>query len=88
MTMFRLGQPVHVRNADDAPIPGHYELEVRSDTGEALRRFVTDKGRAEILRRLDDGRPDVTAEEVDELTVEPDLGVLLDRMDREAGEGA
>ena len=53
----------------------------------SVRRFLTDKGRAEMLRLMDDGRRDISEEELSELTTEPDLAVLLDRMDREAGEG-
>jgi hypothetical protein len=53
-----------------------------------LRRFATDKGRAEIFRRLDEGHPDITPDEFDHLTVAPDMDALLERMDREAGDGA
>jgi hypothetical protein len=88
MVTFRLTQPIHVRNADDAPIPGHYELDVEVDDGRVLRRFATDKGRAEILRRLDAGDPDITQNQLDELTVVPDMNALVDRMGHEAGDGA
>jgi len=88
MVTFRLTQPVHVRNVEHAPIPGHYELDVEADDGRTLRRFATDKGRAEILRRLDKGLHDITQDEFDDLTVLPDMDALLERMDREAGEGA
>jgi len=71
-----------------APIPGHYELDVEVDDGRTLRRFATDKGRAEIFRRLDEGLHDITQEEFDHLTVVPDMDALLARMDREAGDGA
>ena len=87
MDSFRLTDPVHVLDDDDAPIPGHYELDVVSPDGERRRRYLTDKGRAEVLRLLDEGTDEVSAEELDDLTVEPDLGTLLARMDREAGEG-
>jgi hypothetical protein len=85
---FRLSEPVHVRNDDDAPIPGHYEIDVVGPDGASARRFLTDKGRAEVLRLLDAGRHDVSEQELGDLTVEPDLGALLERMDREGGEGA
>lgn len=88
MVTFRLGEPFHVRNAEGAPIPGHYELDLEVDDGRTLRRFVTDKGRAEILRRLDEGLHDITQDEFDDLTVEPDMDALLERMGWEAGEGA
>jgi len=88
MATFRLTQPIHVRNPEHAPVPGHYELEVEIDDGRILRRFATDKGRAEILRRLDDGRPDITQDELDDLTVVPDMNALVERMGHEAGDGA
>jgi hypothetical protein len=88
MATFRLTQPVHVRNTEHAPIPGHYELDVEAGDGRTLRRFATDKGRAEILRRLDDGLPDITQDELDELTVVPDMDALVERMGHEAGDGA
>ena len=88
MVTFRLTEPFHVRNAEGAPIPGHYELDVEVDDGRTLRRFATDKGRAEIFRRLDDGLHDITQDEFDHLTVAPDMDALLERMDREAGDGA
>ena len=71
-----------------APIPGHTSSTVEVDDGRTLRRFATDKGRAEILRRLDEGLDDVTQDEFDDLTVLPDMDALLERMGREAGEGA
>ena len=84
---FRVTEPVHIRRDDGAPIPGHYEMEVVSRDGRRLRRFLTDKGRAQVLRLLDAGQQELSQEEIADLTVEPDLDVLLQRMDREAGEG-
>ena len=88
MVTFRLTEPFHVRNAEGAAIPGHYELDVEVDDGRTLRRFTTDKGRAEIFRRLDEGLHDITQDELDHLTVAPDMDALLEKMDREAGVGA
>ena len=88
MATFRLTQPFHVRNGEEAPLPGHYELDVEVDDGRTLRRFATDKGRAEILRRLDDGLPAITQDELDDLTVVPDMNALVERMGHEAGDGA
>jgi hypothetical protein len=87
MNGFQLTDPGHVVD-HDAPIQGHYEIEVIAPDGESRRRFLTDKGRAEVLRLIDEGRREVSEEELEELTTEPDLGALLARMDREAGEGA
>jgi hypothetical protein len=80
--------PVHELDDDDAPIPGHYEIEVWAADGEPQRRFLTDRGRAEMLRLMDDGRREISEQELNDLTTEPDLATLLARMDREAGEGA
>jgi hypothetical protein len=89
MTGFSLrGGPVHVLDDDEAPLPGHYEVEVWTSDGEPLRRFLTDKGRAALLRLLDEGRSHISEEELNGLTTAPDLAALLDRMGREAGEGA
>jgi hypothetical protein len=85
---FHVSEPVHIRRDDGAPIPGHYEMEVVDADGRRLRRYLTDKGRAEVLRLLDAGRDALSEEQLADLTVEPDLDVLLERMDREAGEGA
>jgi hypothetical protein len=73
---------------DDAPIPGHYEIDVWTADGKPRRRYLTDKGRAEMLRLMDDGRREISEEEFNDLTTEPDLATLLAKMDREAGEGA
>lgn len=89
MTAFGLREgPFHVLDDHDAQLPGHYEIEVWPPNGEPRRRFLTDKGRAEMLRLMDDGRREISDEELHDLTTEPDLASLLARMDREAGEGA
>jgi hypothetical protein len=88
MKTFKLGEPKHVLDDDDARLPGHYEIEVWSDDGALIRRFLTDKGRAAILRLLDEGTHEISEEQLSEHTVAPDLGALLDRMGQEAGEGA
>jgi hypothetical protein len=89
MTAFGLRDgPVHVLDDDEGPLPGHYEIEVWAANGEPQRRFLTDKGRAEMLRLMDDGRREISEQELHDLTTEPDLATLLARMDREAGEGA
>jgi hypothetical protein len=77
-----------VLDDEDAPLPGHYEVEVWTCDGEPVRRFVTDKGRAALLRLMDEGRTEISEDEVNELTTAPDLASLLDRMGSEAGDGA
>lgn len=89
MTTYRIeGPPAFVEDGGDAPLPGHYEGEFTTDAGERVRRFLTDKGRTEVLRALDDGDTVLSEEAFDQHTVEPDLDTLVRRMGREAGEGA
>lgn len=73
---------------DDDRVPGHYELGLSTNTGDRMIRFLTDKGRATILRIMDEGRRELTQEEFDDHTVEPDVDILVARMVREGGEGA
>jgi hypothetical protein len=80
--------PTFVRDARDAPIPGHHEATFTAGDGTRVRRYLTDKGRAEVLRGIDEGRRTLTEADFEALTVEPSLKALLARMDREAGEGA
>jgi hypothetical protein len=79
--------PTFVEDADDAPLPGHHEARFRSPDGATLTRYLTDKGRAHLLRVMERRRY-LTGDELDEHTVEADMDELLARMDREAGEGA
>jgi hypothetical protein len=81
-------EPTFVQDEGDDPLPGHYEAVFVSEDGEPIRRYLTDKGRAEILRAMERGPAELSEEELEEHTVEPALDVLLERMDREAGEGA
>jgi hypothetical protein len=79
--------PTHVVDEASDPLPGHYEVVFSTDGGR-VRRFLTDKGRAAILGSIDEGQRDYSEDEIRELTVEPEMGALTARMDREAGEGA
>jgi hypothetical protein len=86
--MYRLVDgPTHLID-ESAPVPGHYEAVFSTDRGERVHRYLTDKGRAAILRSIDKGRREFSREEYLELTVEPEMDALTARMDREAGEGA
>ena len=82
------GAPAFVEDGPDAPLPGHYEAEFSTDDGRTLRRFLTDRGRAELLRTLDEGDGALTQEEFDDLTVEPSLDALARRTEMEGGVGA
>ena len=79
--------PRFVHDDDDAPLPGHYEATFRTDDGEVVERYVTDKGRAELLRMADDGRRTLDEQEFTDLTTAPTLDDLLAALDAEAGEG-
>jgi hypothetical protein len=80
--------PTHVPDAVDEALPGHYEAGFRAADGSVVQRYLTDKGRAWLLRRLDEGDAELSDEELQERTVEPDLDALIARMEHESGEGA
>lgn len=69
-------------------LAGYYRAEFTDGSGGSITRFLTDKGRTEVLRRIDDGQRSFTPKDLEELTVPPDVAALEERMDREAGEGA
>ena len=81
-------EPSHVLDGDEAPVPGHYEATFVSADGRERRRVLTDKGRTEVLRALADGTDRFTQDEVEALSVEPDLDELVARMAAESGEGS
>jgi hypothetical protein len=89
LTTYRIdGDPTHVLDDRDAPLPGHYEVELIAPDGSRVRRFLTDKGYAALLRMIGEGRRQLSGDDFEVHTVEPDLDALVGRMDREAGEGA
>jgi hypothetical protein len=89
MATYRIeDEPTFIQDDGDGPLPGHYEAVFTRDDGERIERYLTDKGRAEILRAMEDGPAELSQETFETHTVEPDLEALLERMDREAGEGA
>ena len=89
MTTYRLDEaPSHRVDAAGERLSGHYEAVFVTDDGERLTRFLTDKGRAAILQRMDEGQSEFSGDELREFTVEPDMEVLLARTEHESGEGA
>ena len=89
MTTYRLeGPPTNVDDEGSGPLPSHYVAEFTTPAGERVRRYLTEKGRAAVLRRMDEGQSVFSPDEVEDLTVVPDIEALVDRMERESGEGA
>lgn len=75
-------------DGDDEPLPGHYRAEFRSADGSIVPRYLTDKGRAWLLQRIDEGRLELSDEELHEITVAPDIDALVAKMEHESGDGA
>jgi hypothetical protein len=80
--------PTHVRDDAEDALPGHYEAAFRGPDGSSVRRFLTDKGRAWLLQRLDEGRRELSTDELHDVTVAPDLDALVEKMAHESGDGA
>lgn len=81
--------PSHARHDGSSLLSGFYRAEfVRTPDGQRLTRYLTDKGRAKMLHRVDRGQHEFSEEELEEMTVAPDIEVLEARYDAEAGEGA
>ena len=79
--------PRFIDDGDDAPLRGHYEATFRTDEGEVVERYVTDKGRAWLLRMVDEGRSSLSEQEFAELTTPPTLDDLVAALAAEGGEG-
>jgi hypothetical protein len=77
--------PRHVTGVAGDELPGHYEVAFSDEGGGIVERYLTDKGRAELLRLIDAGQGTFTREELEWLTTEPTIRALLAAM---AGEGA
>lgn len=89
MTSYRLeGAPTSVEDEGSGPLPSHYVAEFTTSEGELVRRYLTDKGRAAVLRRVDGGQRVFSSDEMELFTVEPDIDTLVARMEEESGEGA
>ena len=79
--------PNHVVLEGPSLLSGYYEAEFTDLNGERHTRYLTDKGRAEVLRRIDEGQREFSDEELQEWTVAPDIQALEARAGKEAGEG-
>ncbi len=89
VTTYRVrGRPRFVRDRPGGPIAGHYEGEFIDADGHRLHRYLTDRGRAEILRLLERGERELSKQDFDDLTVEPTLESLVVQMEREGAVGA
>jgi hypothetical protein len=80
--------PNYVRDQGPSLLTGFYSAEFVTDEGKRLTRYLTDKGRAEVLRRSEAGQRQFSQEELDELTVDPEFQAVETRFVAEAGEGA
>jgi hypothetical protein len=80
--------PRHVTHDDAQELPGHYEATFATDDAGLVRRYLTDKGRAELLRLVDAGQRSFRADELAWLTTEPTVEALLASMSGEGSEGA
>ena len=89
MPAYRLEDgPTYVLDDPDGPLPGHYEATFRASDGSAVHRYLTDKDRTWLLRRVDDGDRELSEDELESFTVAPDLDSLVAKMEHESGEGA
>jgi hypothetical protein len=79
--------PYHVLDQDEGPIVAHYAVRFTTTLGEGFERFLTDKGRAEMLRLIDRGQRMFSRTQLDDLTVPPSLEPLMSRIVAEGGEG-
>lgn len=80
--------PTAVRqDGGDEDVPLRYQAHFSTPEGSTTLRFLTDKGRAQLLRALDDGRESFSTDEFEEMTLPPDLTLLRARFTKEGGEG-
>jgi hypothetical protein len=88
MTTYTLQDgPTHVTLQGPSLLSGYYSVAFTTDDGARMTRYLTDKGRATMLERIDADQRQFSEEELEEMTVEPDLKALEARFDAEAGEG-
>lgn len=80
--------PSHVAGGSGDELPGHYEVHFRSPDGTVSERYLTDKGRAALLRLIDEGQGTFTHTEVEDLSTPATIEDLLATMVAESGDGA
>jgi hypothetical protein len=89
MTRYLLVEgPSHTKAPDWTLLTGYYEAVFEDDGGVRHARFLTDKGRAEVVRRQGEDQLSFSPEEIERWTVEPDVQTVIERYEAEAGEGA
>lgn len=79
--------PHHEIAPEGTLLTGYYRAVFERGDGERIERFLTDAGRAEVLRRRGEDDPTFDGEEFEDWTVVPDVTALLARYTAEAGVG-
>jgi hypothetical protein len=79
--------PTHTKAPGDTALPGYYRATFATEDGERVERFLTDAGYGAVLRRRGDEDPSLSADELEDWTVAPDLTALQARYNAEAGQG-
>ncbi len=80
--------PEHSRAPKGSPLVGYHHAVFATEEGKRLRRYLSDMGVAEIMRRQGTDAATFSIEEFDRWTVPPDMEALEARYDAEAGQGA
>ncbi len=79
--------PYHVLDQDEGPLTAYYAVRFTTALGEEIERFLSDRGRAEMLRLIDRGQRAFSRTQLDDLTVPPSVEPLVSRIEAEGGEG-
>lgn len=79
--------PRHVVDETSGDLPGHYEVSIRSSEGQVIERYLTDKGRAELLRLMDSDQRTFTWIELERMSTPATIEDLIATMVAESGEG-
>lgn len=83
-----LSGPCYVRDSSSSLLTGYYSAEfAQSRDGVRSLRFLTERGRAEMLDCIDRGQRAFSTEELEEMTVTDNIGILEARYEAESGVG-